>query len=582
MKAYISELIEESVKQISPDQAEAVLGSSSFDVLFPKPEFGDFSCNAAMILFKKFNTAPASNPMEFAKLLAEKCAALDGQNIFSKIEAVGGFINFTLFGKQVAHQVNQILENIEIDQIGQGKKVVFEYSSPNTNKALHIGHARNDFYGKACINLLKALGYDVTTCEIINDRGIHIMKSVLMYQKFGDGQTPETAGIKSDHFVGKFYAMFADKASESEQAEKQLLEEAQDLLVKWEAGDEAVRKTWQQMNQWFFDGVKQTYAREGSTFDEVDFESQIYDKGRDLVLGGVEKGIFQKEEDGSVSLDLEEEKLGKKYLLRGDGTTLYMTQDMYLWDLRNQRHNPDLALVTTAAEQAYHFAVLKRVFELLGYSWANNFKHLPYEHVYLGKSKMSSRSGNTVTSDELINTVIEKVKTTMGELDRLKGSVDDAQLIAQIAYGAIKYGYLKYEPNTRIYFDIDQTISLHGNTGPYIQYANARINSILKKVEGVKPAAPENLELPEEKLLMRILLQYPEVITMAGSEYKPNLLCNYLFELAQAFHGFYAVAQVANEEDKQKQAERITVLLATAKVLQHGLNILGIESPEEM
>ncbi len=582
MKAYISSLLKQAIAEISPLEAEKVLSESVFEVSYPKAEFGDYASNAAMMTFKNFSEKPAHNPMEFAKLLAEKCVALDHAQSFSSVEAAGGFINFTLSAKALAGQILHILEDFQIEPIGSGKKVVFEYSSPNTNKALHIGHVRNDVYGKACINLLKAVGYDVVSCEIINDRGIHIMKSLLMYQKFGEGTTPESTHTKPDHFVGKYYALFSEKSSASEDMEKQLLEEAQELLVKWEAGDAETRKAWQQMNDWFYEGATQTYAKEGTTFDEVDFESQIYDKGRDLVLNGVEKGIFQKEEDGSVSLDLEEDKLGKKYLLRKDGTTLYMTQDMYLWDLRNKRHSPDLAIVTTAAEQAYHFAVLKKVFSLLEYPWAENFKHLPYEHVYLGKNKMSSRSGNTVTADELLSTVKEKVKHAMAELERLKGSTDNDELIEQIAFAAIKYGYLKYEPNTRIYFDIDQTISLQGSTGPYIQYAYARINSILNKVGSSQYASPENLDKPEERILMRLLTQFNDVVVLAAREYKPNVLCTYLLELAQAFHAFYAVAQVANADTDADREQRVCVLMASAKILEHGLGILGIAAPKEM
>lgn len=598
MKAYISELVEQAVQEIHPDEAGAVLGPSVFDVSFPKPGFGDYATNAAMVLFKKFQVVPAENPAAFAKQLVEQIKTLDHKDTFAKIEAVGGFINFTLTPEVLAHQVALMQDKIEFTteeaQFGQGKKVVFEYSSPNTNKALHIGHVRNDVYGKACINLLKAVGYEVVSCEIINDRGIHIMKSVLMYQKYGNGQTPEEAGFKPDHFVGKFYAMFAEKASESEAAEKVLLEEAQELLRQWESGDSAVRDVWEKMNAWFFEGVKQTYAREGSTFDEVDFESQIYDKGRDLVLAGVEKGVFQKEDDGSISVDLENEKLGKKYLLRQDSTTLYITQDIYLWDQRNNRHQADMAFVTTSVEQSYHFQVLQHVFGLLSYPWANNFKHLPYEHVYLGKNKMSSRSGNTISADELYDSVKERVKETMGQLERLKGSADDDVLVEAVALGAVKYGYLRFEPQTRIYFDIDQTISLEGSTGPYIQYAYARIQSILGKVGSekaasggssgvpVKPIEPVNLEAPEELQLMRTLIRYESAVAAAAREYKPNLLCSYLLELASALNTFYGNIPVTKETDQNIQAQRISLLVSTANVLQHGLGLLGITAPKEM
>ena len=487
----------------------------------------------------------------------------------------------------LAHQVFGMQKEIifETDEatVGKGKKVVFEYSSPNTNKALHIGHVRNDVYGKACINLLQAVGYDVVSCEIINDRGIHIMKSILMYQKYGNNQTPEEAGLKPDHFVGKFYAMFGQKAAESEAVEQALLEEAQELLRKWEDGDVEVRAVWEKMNTWFFEGAKQTYAREGSTFDEADFESQIYDKGRDLVLAGLERGVFQKEEDGSVSVQFEEENLGKKYLLRKDGTTIYITQDMYLWDQRNKRHNPDMVFVTTATEQQYHFQVLQKMFELLEYPWAHNFKHLPYEHVYLGKNKMSSRSGNTITADELYDSVKERVRETMGTLERLKGSADDDVLVEAVALGAVKYGYLHYEPQTRIYFDIDQTIALEGNTGPYIQYAYARIQSLIRKAGiSTTSAEPAQLTIPEELQLMRTIIRYESVVAAAAREYKPNLLCSYLLELASNLNAFYANVSVTKEEDEQLKEQRVSLLLSTANVLKHGLNLLGITAPEEM
>lgn len=548
----------------------------------PELAHGDYFTNVAMRLAGQLN----ANPNAIATDLAEKLTAADkaSENKFESVQAAGGFINFKLSHKALAERTNQLQagEFITGDKIGKGKKVVFEYSSPNTNKPLHIGHVRNDVYGKACINLLQTLGYDVTTCEIINDRGIHIMKSVLMYMKFGEGKSPEQEGMKPDHFVGHFYKMFGEKSSVSEQAEQELNDEAQDLLRRWEAGDHEVRGLWEKMNAWFFEGVKQTYEKEGTTFDEVDFESEIYDKGRDLVMSGVEKGIFQQEEDGSVSVSFPEEHLGKKYLLRKDGTTIYITQDMYLWDLRNKRHNPDLAIVTTASEQSYHFEVLRRIFELLEYPWSKNFRHLPYEHVYLGKDKMSSRSGNAITADGLLESVKGRVKQTMANLERLKGSADDDALVESIAYGAIKYGYLHYEPQTRIYFDIEQTISLEGNTGPYIQYAHARIKSIFEKAGEAAAPKIENLAGAPELNLMRLLNRYENAITTAASEYKPNLLCNYLHDLAGTFNGFYNDVPIIKESDPGIRTQRLALLEATANVLSHGLSLLGILAPERM
>jgi arginyl-tRNA synthetase len=553
-------------------------------IKLPDLSHGDFFTNLAMNLASRLKQNPNVIAAEMAELLV--IADQQKEKNFSAITAAGGFINFTLSSEVIAHSMSQLKQGIFFNdpatQIGKDKKVVFEYSSPNTNKPLHIGHFRNDVYGKACINLLKAVGYDVTSCEIINDRGIHIMKSVLMYQKFGNNQTPEEAKMKTDHFVGHFYKMFSEKAAESEAVEKALLEEAQGLLQRWENGEAEVREIWKKMNEWFFEGVKQTYEKEGTTFDEVDFESEIYNKGRDIVMAGVEKGVFQKEEDSSVSITFSEEHLGKKYLLRRDGTTIYITQDMYLWDERNKKHHPDMAFVTTATEQAYHFEVLGKIFALLEYPWAPNFKHLPYEHVYLGKDKMSSRSGNSISSDELLENVKEKVRQTMAGLERLKGSVDDDKLVEAVAFGAIKYGYLHYEPQTRIYFDIDQTIALEGNTGPYIQYAYARIYSIMAKVGELAPKDVTNLNSEPELALMRMLMRYEAAVVLAATEYKPNLLCNYLYDLASTFNTFYNNVPVIKEQDLSIRSQRLSLLHACANVLQNGLSLLGIEAPEQM
>lgn len=582
MKQYIFELLQAFLGNLQKTGRISKL--PDFDILLPDLTHGDYATNLALKLASELK----QNPNVIAQELSTALLTLDKEqkNVFKSIEPAGGFVNFSFSSEHLASLVfdlsKQVLFSELSSQIGQRKKVVFEYSSPNTNKPLHIGHIRNDVYGKACINLLKSVGYDVVTCEIINDRGIHIMKSILMYMKYGNGQTPEQAQMKPDHFVGHFYKMFGQKSAESEQVEQKLNEEAQNLLQRWEQADLEVRDVWQKMNNWFYEGAKQTYAKEGTTFDEVDFESNIYDKGRELVMEGVGKGIFQQEEDSSVSITFPEEHIGKKYLLRKDGTTIYITQDMYLWDLRNKRHSPELAIVTTATEQSYHFEVLHRIFRLLGYSWANNFKHLPYEHVYLGRDKMSSRSGNSITSDELLESVKTRVKETMAGLERLKGSVDDDKLVESVAFGAIKYGYLHYEPQTRIYFDIDQTIALEGNTGPYIQYAHARIKSLLEKNSGLEPKNPSSLSQNSELNLIRILIRYNSAVSSAATEYKPNLLCNYLHELAGALNNFYSNVPVMKEPDENIRAERLAVLLACANVLKNGLGLLGIEAPEQM
>ncbi len=550
----------------------------TIEISIPDLAFGDYATNVALRLAGQLK----QSPQEIAEKFAVELTARDSAGRFESITAVGGFINFKVSKKFLGEFVYELVSDIAIEPIGKQKKVVFEYSSPNTNKPLHIGHTRNDTYGVACVNLLKAVGYDVTTCEIINDRGVHIMKSMLMYQRFGNGETPESTGLKPDHFVGKFYALFGQQAAESPEIEAVLLEEAQELLRKWEAGDSEVRALWKQMNDWFFEGVKETYAREGSNFDEVDFESDIFDKGKELVLDGVKRGVFTQEEDGSVSVDLTAQGLDKKYLLRKDGTTIYITQDLYLWHIRNDRHHPDSAFVTTSIEQSYHFKVLQELFKILEFPWANTFQHLPYEHVYLGEGKMSSRTGKSITADDLLDTIKERIKTVMGGLEKTKQLATNDELVEQVAFGAIKYGYLKYEPNTRIYFDIEQTISLEGNTGPYIQYAYARMRSIITKAGEFEQVMAVSLTDPAEIDLARNLLHYSEQIVHAATEHKPNILCNYLYELASTFGTFYAAVPVLKTDDLALRNERLTLILATANILQHGLNILGIQAPEEM
>jgi len=577
MKRYVAKLVSEALGNMY--QNGQIFSLPTFELEVPKESFGDYTTNVAFAIARggKFN------PNEVAEILAREIRLLDQSGFIKEIKVIGGFLNFFMAESALAKLALEMQKEIELEKIGYNaagkpKKVVFEYSSPNTNKPLHIGHTRNDVYGMACINLLRATGYKVISCEVVNDRGVHIMKSLLMYIKHGAGKTPKSEKIKPDHFVGKYYAMFGQEAEKNPELEK----EAQELLQKWEAGDKEVRKLWKQMNTWFYEGVQQTYQREGSEFDEVQYESEIYDQGRELVLEGVKKGVFTKEPDGSVAVDLTDKGLDKKYLLRKDGTTIYITQDLYLWSLRNKKHHPDLAFVTTSAEQAYHFAVLAELFKLLGFEWAENFKHLPYEHVYLGKSKMSSRAGNTITADELLESVKEKVRQTMRDSQKIKASPEDDKTVEAIAFGAIKYGYLKYDRNTKIYFDMDETIAIEGNTGPYLQYTFARIQSILEKAGKFKKTAPEALHEPAELNLLRHLMHYGEYVVLATKEFRPSLLANYLYELAAKFNAFYDQVSVLQAESAELKVQRLNLLAAVAAVLQHGLELLGIATVKKM
>lgn len=593
MKRYVKKLLSEVLGSMYENGQISAL--PSFDILTPKENFGDFTINVAHNIARegKFNANDVAN------IIATELKNNDKENMFGEIVVVNGFINIFASKKALAANAGQLNSGIKIEQSGLSKKVIFEYSSPNTNKPLHIGHTRNDVFGKACINLLRAAGFEVVATEIINDRGIHIMKSMLMYIKFGNGETPQSAGVKGDHFVGKYYVMFEQENQEQKGSASYIPEgltplekEALDLLQKWEAGDSEVRELWKKMNSWFYSGLQETYAREGSEFDDLEFESKIYDKGKDLVLKGLAEGIFQKDSDGSVYVDLTSQGLDKKYLLRSNGTTLYITQDLYLWDLRNKKYNPDLAIVTTSSEQAYHFNVLKKIFGLLGYAWSDKFIHLPYEHVYLGKSKMSSRAGNSVSADELLEIVKDKVREVMNQSQKMKASADDDVLVEDIAFAAIKYGFLKYDKNTKIYFDLSETIKIEGNTGPYIQYTHARIKSIAQaagaEVQGLDyvfesaDQISNFLNKPEELSLLRYLLHYEDIVLEAAMEYKPSALCAYLFELASKYNSFYDKISVLKAESEELKHARLALSEATAKVLAHGLALLGIKAPEKI
>lgn len=584
MKRYLEKLLSEVLGVMFENGQISALPAFNFDI--PKENFGDYSTNVAMIIARegKFQ------PNDVAEIIAREISELDqsSKKRIKEVKVVSGFVNIFVSKEAAAQNVLDLTGDIKIDQIGSGKKVVFEYSSPNTNKPLHIGHTRNDVFGMACINLLKVTGHDVVSCEIINDRGIHIMKSMLMYMKYGKGETPESTKEKPDHFIGRYYKMFAEENAKFEALKKTELEqtplekEAQDLLQKWEAADKEVRELWQKMNDWYYQGVKQTYQREGSEFDSVEHESDIYDQGRDLVLEGVKKGVFKKDETGAVFVDLTEQGLDKKYLLRKDGTTIYITQDMYLWYLRDKKYKPDLAIVVTAAEQIYHFAVLKKIFELLEFPWAQSFKHLPYGFVFLGKNKISSREGKSVSADELLEITKERVAETMRNSLKIKGSADDDALLETIAYGAIKYGYLKFDPNTQIYFDLEETVAIEGNTGPYLQYTYARIKSILAKAGDVVKEAPVDLSEKTELALVRHLMHYDETVVNGSRDFRPTAVCSYLFELASKFNSFYDQVSVLQAETEKQKQQRLVLLLSVANVLKHGLALLGIKTVEQM
>ncbi len=482
--------------------------------------------------------------------------------------------------------------------------VVIEYSSPNTNKPLHLGHLRNNFLGNAVARLLAAAGHQVKKVQIINDRGIHICKSMLAWQKFGQGETPESAGIKGDHLVGKYYVAF-DKAYKKEieellaqgkdeaTAEKEapILQEAQQMLKKWEAKDPEVYALWEKMNGWVYKGFESTYERMGVDFDQLYYESDTYLLGKEKVLEGLKRGVFYTKEDGSVWVDLTDEGLDEKLLLRKDGTSVYMTQDIGT-AIKRYEDYPGLnrQIYTVGNEQEYHFKVLFLILKKLGFEWAAACYHLSYGMVDLPTGKMKSREGTVVDADDLMSEMHGTAKKRTEELGKIEGfDKQQAQsLYEQLGLGALKYYLLKVDPKKSMLFNPEESIEFQGNTGPFIQYTHARISAILRKAEQleINASAYDFTALQGihevEKEIIFTLSQYPEKLTLSAEGYSPALMAQYVYDLAKAYNRFYGELSIFNEEDNRLQAFRIALSATVAETIKTGMGLLGIDVPNRM
>jgi len=475
-----------------------------------------------------------------------------------------------------------------------------EYSSPNTNKPLHLGHIRNNLLGYSVAEILKASGKKVYKTQIINDRGIHICKSMLAWQKFGEGETPESSGLKGDHLVGKYYVAFdkvykeqiaelVEAGTLKEKAEKEapILLEAQDMLRKWEAGDDEVVSLWKKMNGWVYDGFDTTYKNLGVDFDTLYYESDTYLLGRDVVKDGLERGVFFKKEDGSVWIDLTDEGLDEKIVLRSDGTAVYMTQDIGT-AIQRVTDFPDIngMVYTVGNEQDYHFKVLFLILKKLGYSWAEQLYHLSYGMVDLPSGKMKSREGTVVDADDLIKNMEDTAESISQELGKLEGysEVEKKQLYRTIGLGALKYYILKVDPKKRILFNPEESVDFQGNTGPFIQYTYARIQSILRKADNVKSSAVEtSLDLHEkEKELLKQIQLFPETVQLAAENFSPALIANYTYDLVKEFNSFYQQVSILGETDEQKKNFRVQLSQNVGEVIQSAFRLLGIDVPERM
>ena len=563
----------------------------------------EFEGDYTLVLFPLLKHIKA-NPQEIGEKLGDYLsshALWEGQPIVSGYNVVKGFLNLSICENYFLHFLHQIAPEKDY-----GKKpitkdspaVIVEYSSPNTNKPLHLGHIRNNLLGFSMAKIIEATGKKVYKTQIINDRGIHICKSMIAWQLFGKGETPESTGEKGDKLVGKYYVLFdkaykeeiaglisEGKTKEEAEREAPIFVKAQEMLRLWEQGDPETLALWRQMNQWVYDGFEVTYHNLGVSFDRNYYESETYLLGKDIVQRGLDKGVFYRKEDGSVWIDLTSEGLDEKLVLRSDGTSVYITQDLGTATKRIEEDFPKVEgmIYTVGNEQDYHFKVLFLILQKLGYTWAKNLYHLSYGMVELPNGKMKSREGTVVDADDLMEEMVQVAQELSQELGKLEGYSDQQkeQLYRVIGLGALKYYILKVDPKKKIAFNPQESIDFQGNTGPFIQYTYARIQSILRRAETCE--LPKSVSLhPKEKELIKLLSLFPEVVQNAADTYSPALIANYVYDLVKEFNSFYQNVSILGEEDTDKRSLRVHLSRKVGEVIAIGFDLLGIEVPERM
>lgn len=541
----------------------------------------------------------------FSRKSPEQTGAEIGEYIKANVSEVSafnvikGFLNISIADTYWLNTLyNEILPATFAAPQYNGQKVMVEYSSPNTNKPLHLGHVRNNLLGFSVAQILAAAGYEVVKANLVNDRGIHICKSMLAWQKFGDGETPESSGLKGDHLVGKYYVIFDKeykKEIEALKAEGQtedeakknapLIKEAQLMLQKWEAGDEEVISLWETMNSWVYAGFDETYKRLGVNFDKFYYESNTYLLGKDIIEEGLQKGVFFKKEDGSVWIDLTEDGLDQKLVLRADGTSVYITQDIGTALLKYNDFGMDKSIYVVGNEQDYHFKVLFLILQKLGKADTNSLFHLSYGMVDLPSGKLKSREGTVVDADNLMDEMAQTAKHRTEELGKVDGFSEEEKsaLYHTIGMGALKYFLLKVDPKKRLLFDPNESVDFQGHTGPFIQYTHARIKSVLNRA-GVDFAEQTGINTlaAEERELIVLLNQFPDIIQQAAEGYSPAVIANYVYELAKAYNKFYHEHSILQAEDEVSKKFRLQLSAASAKVINKGMALLGIEVPERM
>ena len=550
---------------------------SMLQVGVTRKEFeGDYTL-VVFPLLKITHAAPVATGQAIGEWLVANCPEV------STFNAVQGFLNISLSNVYWRETLDSIAADPDFGQLpSTGRRVMVEFSSPNTNKPLHLGHVRNNLLGSSVSDLLKAAGDEVIKTTLVNDRGVHICKSMYAWQKKFDGATPESTGKKGDHLVGDCYVAYA----QMEKEDPSVIDDVHEMLVKWEAADPEVRALWSMMNQWVFDGFEQTYKSLGISFDKTYYEHDTYLLGKELVQKGLEMGVFVQEADGSVWCDLTADGLDRKIVQRGDGTSVYITQDLGTAERRFAEYKLDSHIYVVGNEQNYHFQVLKLILGKLGFDWAEQIFHLSYGMVELPEGKMKSREGTVVDADDLIRKMYDEAKATSEESGKLDGLSDEEKdkLYHMIGLGALKYFILKVDPKKTMLFDPKESIDFNGNTGPFIQYTHARIQSILRKADesGVsRSGAPVELS-PKEIRLVKILNLYPQKVGEAAASFSPAVIANYSYELAKEFNQYYHDTPVLREPDKDVLAMRLTLIDTLASVLRKAMGILGIQLPDRM
>lgn len=543
--------------------------------------------------------SPEQTAQEIGDLLLKNEPAVAAFNV------IKGFLNLTVSSTCWIDLLNDIHANKKYgftEVTDASPLVMIEYSSPNTNKPLHLGHVRNNLLGNALANIIAANGNKVVKTNIVNDRGIHICKSMLAWQKYGNGETPESSGKKGDHLVGDYYVAF-DKhykaevaelekqglSKEDAEAKSPLMNEAREMLVKWEACDPEVRALWTKMNNWVYDGFDETYKRLGVGFDKIYYESNTYLEGKEKVMEGLEKGFFYKKEDGSVWADLTAEGLDHKLLLRSDGTSVYMTQDIGTAKLRFADYPIDKMIYVVGNEQNYHFQVLSILLDKLGFEWGKSLVHFSYGMVELPEGKMKSREGTVVDADDLMDEMVNTAKETSGELGKLDGCTEEeaADIARIVGMGALKYFILKVDARKNMTFNPKESIDFNGNTGPFIQYTYARIQSILRKAAEtgitIPSKLPKDIKLSEkEEGLIQMIADFAGIVKQAGEDYSPSGIANYIYDLVKEYNQFYHDFSILREENEHLKLFRLTLSANVGKIIKEGMGLLGIEVPERM